>query len=348
MIAVLSSGAAWWVFQFTHHALTFETTDDAFLRSHVHQVSARVGGTVTEVLVGDHEIVRAGQVLARLDATEFEIALEKARAALAQARAEELEAQAGLSRAQAQSAQMLAQIKQAEAQVSQAGADQQTASLNLNRNQHLFQSDSRAVSKADVDTSRGTAESMSAAVEAAKANVESARAQAHASEAAIEAAQAKILAAQASVKAQLAAVRDAERELSYAEVKAPTAGQIGNKSLEVGDRVQLGQVLFATVEPRGWVVANFKETQLKKMHPGQAVEITVDAIEGRTFTGRLESFSPATGAQFALLPPDNASGNFTKVVQRVPVKITFDPDSIRGVEDRLQAGLSAVVNVRIR
>jgi membrane fusion protein (multidrug efflux system) len=284
----------------------------------------------------------------RIDAAEFKIALERAQAALAQVRAEELEARAALARAEAQGLQMTAQVKQAEAQVAQSGAEQETANLNLQRNQTLFRGESRAVSKADMDTARGTAESMRAAVEGAKASVDAARAQEKAGLAAIEAARAKLEAAQASVKAQLAAVRDAERELSYTEVKAPADGHIGSKSVEPGDRVQIGQALFALVEPHGWIVANFKETQLKRMQIGQPVEITVDAIDGRTFQGHVASFAPATGAQFALLPPDNASGNFTKVVQRVPVKITFDAESVRGVEDRLPAGLSVVVNVKIR
>ncbi len=345
---LLIGGTSWWAVRFTHHALNFETTDDAYIRGHIHQVSSRVAGSVSEVLVVEHEAVKAGQVLARIDAAEFKIALERAQAALAQAKAEELESKAALARTAAQGAQMTAQVKQAEAQVAQSGAEQETANLNLRRNQTLFQGESRAISKADVDTARGTAESMRAALDGAKASVESARAQEQAAQAAIDAARAKLEATQATVNAQAAAVRDAERELSYTEVKAPADGHIGSKSVEPGDRVQMGQALFAVVEPQGWIVANFKETQLKKMQIGQPVEITVDAIDGRTFQGHVASFAPATGAQFALLPPDNASGNFTKVVQRVPVKITFDAESVKGVEERLQAGLSVVVDVKIR
>jgi membrane fusion protein (multidrug efflux system) len=122
---------------------------------------------------------------------------------------------------------------------------------------------------------------------------------------------------------------------------------VGNKNVEVGNRVQVGQALVAVVDNDCWISANFKETQLKKMYAGQPVEITVDAIGGHVFRGRVDSISPASGAQFALLPPDNATGNFTKVVQRVPVKIVFDADSVRGYEERLRPGLSAVVSVRV-
>ena len=123
---------------------------------------------------------------------------------------------------------------------------------------------------------------------------------------------------------------------------------MGNKNVEVGNRLPVGQAIYAVVQPDLWVVANFKETQLTRMHAGQPVELTVDAVGGKTFTGKVDSISPATGAQFALLPPDNATGNFTKVVQRVPVKIVFDADSVRGFEDRIRPGLSVVVNVRVR
>jgi membrane fusion protein (multidrug efflux system) len=177
--------------------------------------------------------------------------------------------------------------------------------------------------------------------------VAAAQARVLAGEAAVESAAAQAASAGTKVDAERAAVRDAERELSYTEIKAPSDGRIGNKNVEVGNRVQVGQALFAVVDNDCWITANFKETQLKKMTAGQRVDFTVDAIGGRVFHGTLDSIAPASGAQFALLPPDNATGNFTKVVQRVPVKVVFDRGSVRGFEDRLRPGLSAVVSVRV-
>ena len=136
--------------------------------------------------------------------------------------------------------------------------------------------------------------------------------------------------------------------LSYTKIVAPADGFVTAKSVEAGAYVREGQPLLALVPREVWVVANFKETQLTHMRVGQSAEITVDAIPDRVFRGTVESFSPASGAQFAMLPPDNATGNFTKVVQRVPVHIRFDPESIRGYEDRLPAGLSTVVSVRVK
>jgi membrane fusion protein (multidrug efflux system) len=129
---------------------------------------------------------------------------------------------------------------------------------------------------------------------------------------------------------------------------SPSDGRIGDKNVESGNRVQVGQALFAVVDRDCWITANFKETQLRDMQPGQLVEITVDAIGGHVFQGTVDSIAPASGAQFALLPADNATSNFTKVVQRFPVKIVFNPDSIRGYEDRLRPGLSTVVSVRVK
>jgi membrane fusion protein (multidrug efflux system) len=314
----------------------------------IHQISARVAGTVQEVLVEDNQAVKAGDVLARLDPLGLDIALQKVKAALAQTRAQELQARAAMEQAKAEAAQSQALVAQAQARVEQTGAQLDVANVNAGRNQRLFQNDARAVSKSEVDTTRSTAQATGAALEGSKANVEAARAKVQASEAAAASAQAQLAAAQAATAVQEAAVRDAERELSYTTLTAPAEGRIGNKSVEVGNRVQVGQTLFALVSREVWIMANFKETQLKKMRAGQPVEITIDALEGRAFSGKVDSISPASGAQFALLPPDNATGNFTKVVQRVPVKIVFDLESIRGIEDRLRPGLSTTVSVRVK
>ena len=348
VIAALSIGGGLWVARFVERELTYEETDDAFVAGHVHQISSRIAGTVRDVLVTDNQVVKAQQPLATMEALEYEINLQKAQATLLRARADEAQSKAAIAEARADAAQAKAQVAQAEAQVQETEAQLAVANVNLNRNTRLFQNDARAVAKADVDTTRSTADATSASLLGAKANVDAARAKALSKDAAADSAEAQWAAAKASVAAQEAAVRDAERELSYATIHAPTDGRIGNKNVEIGNRVQVGQPLFALVEPEVWIVANFKETQLKKMRAGQPVELTVDALGSRVFKGKVDSISPASGAEFALLPADNATGNFTKVVQRVPVKIVFDPESIRGFEDRLRPGFSSVVSVRVK
>ena len=348
IVSVLVVASAIWVVRFVNRALTFEETDDAFVTGHVHQISSRISGSVKEVLVTDNQVVKAGGVLARMEPLENEINVQKAQAALSRAHADEVQAKAAISAAQADAIQARALVAQAEAQVQEANAQLSVANVNLGRNTRLFQNDARAVAKADLDTTRSTADATSASLLGAKANLDAARAKALAKDAAVESASAQLVAAQAGIAAQEAAGRDAERELSYVTIAAPADGRIGNKNVEAGNRVQVGQPLFALVEPEMWITANFKETQLRKMREGQPVEITIDALEGRQFTGKVDSISPASGAQFAMLPADNATGNFTKVVQRVAVKIVFDRESIRGVEDRLRPGFSTVVSVRIK
>ena len=139
----------------------------------------------------------------------------------------------------------------------------------------------------------------------------------------------------------------AELQIVYSTLKAPATGYVGRKNVEVGNRISSGQTLLVVVEPDLWVVANFKETQLARMKAGQPVRISIDSIPDKVFDGTVQSFSPATGNEFALLPADNSTGNFTKIVQRVPVKIVFNPDSIRGYEQRIRAGESAVVKVAL-
>jgi membrane fusion protein (multidrug efflux system) len=139
----------------------------------------------------------------------------------------------------------------------------------------------------------------------------------------------------------------AKLQIVYSTIKAPATGYVGRKNVEVGNRVSAGQTLLVVVEPDVWVVGNFKETQLAKMRPGQPVKISIDSIPDKVFDGTVDSFSPATGNEFALLPADNSTGNFTKIVQRVPVKIVFDRDSIRGYEQRIRAGESAIVKVAL-
>ena len=344
----LGAGAVWWTVGFMHHALTFEETDDAYINGHVHQVAPRVAGAVTEVLVDENRDVKAGQVLARIDPLEYEIALHRTQAMLAQAKAEAGRSQAAVAQANAQVVQTQAQVEQASAQVTRADAQLSTANTDFNRNSKLYNGDQRAIAKSEVDTAKGGLDAAQAAFNAAKANLDGVKSNVVAAQAQVESAQAALAASQATVAASEAAVRDSERELGYATITAPVDGRVGNKNVELGNRVQVGQALYALVQPELWVVANFKETQLTRMRAGQPVELTIDAVGGRTFTGKVDSISPATGAQFALLPPDNATGNFTKVVQRVPVKIVLDAGSVRGFEERLRPGLSVVVNVRVR
>ncbi|MDB6077687.1 MAG: HlyD family secretion protein [Akkermansiaceae bacterium] len=347
LVPLLIGGGVWGV-RFVHLAMTTEETDDAYIAGHVHQISAGVPGPLLKVIADDNQEVKEGELLAKIDPLEFDIMEKKAVAALEQAKARELQATAQAAEARSSGLQAEALIATTEADINQSEAKRDIAKITLDRNESLLQGETHAISKAEVDNARSAYTAAVAAVASTRAKLESARAGKEASCSTIKAAEAQIVAAHADIDALQTAISEAQRQKSFTDVVAPATGRIGAKNAETGNRVQIGQALFAVVEEDYWIFANFKETQLKKMKIGQPVELTIDSLGGKKFTGKVDSFAPATGAQFALLPPDNATGNFTKVVQRVPVKITFDPDSIRGFESALRPGLSTVVRVLVQ
>jgi len=309
------AGCRWW-----QHARAWVRTDNAYLAAHIHQVSSRVAGNVQEVLVQENDFVNAGAVLARLDARDFEVRRQQAQAQAAQARAQ-------LGQAQAQVSLARAHIAREQATLTKTQQD-------LERARTLSQGSAGAISKQEFDAAQAAAQAAQAGRQAAEAALESARSLA-------AAAKAGELAADANLK-------EAELQLGYTEIVAPAAGRIGCKNLERGNRVQPGQPLLALVQPAVWVVANFKETQLTRLRPGQPARLRLDSFPGRVFPGRIESLAPASGAQFALLPPDNATGNFTRIVQRVPVKIVFDSPALDDCQGRVMPGMSAIVEVKVR
>ena len=347
IFGIVAIAAIAWSINFGLHFYRYEDTDDAYVTGHLHAISSQLDGQIKEVLAQENQTVHAGDVLLRLDPLEFQIALQRADAALALARAQETQVAAGATQATAALEETRARVAQAEAQLTQTEAQLSLAELMLSRNEQLLNKGG-AVTLADVDTARTTAKATQAAVRAAQANLLAARAAIGSAEATQASVRAQAAAAAANTSAAEAAHREAERRLAQTTIVAPSSGRIGNKHLEPGNRVQAGQALLALAESDVWVVANFKETQLAHMAPGQDVEMTVDAIPGRALRGKLDSLSPASGAQFALLPADNSSGNFNKVVQRVPVRITLDPATRAELGDRLRLGLSVVAEVRVR
>jgi membrane fusion protein (multidrug efflux system) len=341
-------GAAVWVGHFAWRAFHYEETNDAYVSGHVHQVSPQISGLVQQVLVNDNQEVKAGDTLVRLDPLEYQIALQRAQAAVAEAKARLASSAADISKAQSDVAAAAAHYAQAQAQVRQAQAQFDVAQRNYARDLDVSQNNKGAVSRADIDAARGMQDARQADLDAANANLTAAKTGEESAQSAAQAALAQQKAAEAAVAMGEAEMREAQRKLDRATITAPTDGRVGNKNVETGNRVDAGETLLALVEPEFWVVANFKETQLARMRPGQIVEITIDALPGRVFRGIVDGFAPASGAQFALLPPDNATGNFTKVVQRVPVKILFDNSVDREALERLRLGLSAVVAVKTR
>jgi membrane fusion protein (multidrug efflux system) len=307
------------------------STDDAYVRANNTMLGAKVAGHVAAIVPGDNAQVRAGDVLFRIDDGDYKIAVDAARAKIATQ-------QATIARIGRQVIAQQSAAEQAKAQVVSAEAAANRAVLDFDRQQALSTKGfaSRAtfeVSQAGRDQGAAAVQAAQAAYNASRDNVEVTKAQ------------------QAEARAQLdelkASLAKAERDLDFAAVRAPIDGIFANRLVNAGDYVQAGQRLANIVPLDGvYIDANFKETQLRRIKPGQPVAISVDAYSGRSIEGTVESVSPAAGAVFTLLPPDNATGNFTKIVQRVPVRVKVPADVAR--ENLLRAGMSVYVTVDTR
>ena len=389
VLAVGTCGYMWW-----RHASSFEETDDAFISGRVHQLSARVSGTVTQLLVNDNQHVKQGDVLLRIDPKDLENSLATVKAAAAQAQFKTYEVQSNIvaNQRQAEARQFEAlsavasanagvdkakamlsetklgvalaatEIKQRQAELTRciadyerykslvqdraatmqsferAKQDKDVAEANLQaaheahkQSKMRVQQATQAVVDAQSDVIRAKGSAQSAA--AATANLEMTRRNLNVEEAAVQKAQSE--------------VKNAATQLSYTNITAPITGRIGHRTIEVGQQIERGQALMSIVSDEKWVVANFKETQLGRMRPGQEVNIKIDAYPHAHVTGKIESISPASGAQFSMLPPDNATGNFTKVVQRVQVKIVLNKDTLKGYDALLAPGMSVVPSVHV-
>ncbi len=307
----------------------YESTDDAFIEGHVIPIAPQVSGPVVRLLVKDNQRVNKGDVLVEIDPRDYEVKLGQARARLSAARAQLEQAKAQLTVDEAKAEQEGANVMVAEAEAERAQAD-------LKRYQAV---ESRSVSRSQIDIAVTQARSTAAEVEVARNRAKAALAQADLSKANIETAAANVQQAEATV-------RQAELDLSYTKVAASEDGFVAHRTVEVGAYVQTGQALLALVPSRVWVVANFKETQLTYMRPGQPVEIDVDAYPHRAFKGHVDSVQRGSGARFSLFPPENAAGNYVKVVQRLPVKIVFDDPPDPGF--LLGPGMSVVPIVKTR
>ena len=337
IVAVVALIAIVWGVREFSFARSHESTDDAQVDGHVVPVLAKVGGYVQSVNVVENQHVKEGQTLVVLDSAELHVKLEQALADLAAARAA-VGGRGLTGQAQAQVESAASQRAALQAQINAARAAKDNADANLVRTKQLAAQ--RIVSQQQLDAAQ-------TAADAAAANLEAAQRQAAAAGASVSTAQAGVRLAEAKLEAAQAAVDNAQLQLSYTTIVAPESGQVSKKNVEVGQLVQPGQPLMAIVADTGvWVTANMKETQMKDIRVGQPVEFSVDAYDGATAQGVVESISPATGARFALLPPDNATGNFTKVVQRIPVRIHVT----QGLGDArpLRPGMSVTVHVKTK
>jgi len=317
------------IFYYSIFVAPYESTDDAFIDGYVTLVSPRVPGQITQLLVKDNQEVKAGDVLVEIDPRDYEAKAAQARADLAAAKSQLIQSQAQVKVSEAK-------VTQTQAAVTAADAESQRAMDDLKRYENV---ESRAISKSAFDLAQAQARS-------AAANLEAARSQTNAAESDVELSQAGVETAKATVQQAEAKLQQAELNLSYTKIIAPMDARVTARTVQPGNYVQPGQALMALVPKDVWVTANFKETQVTYMKPGQPVELSVDAYPNRKFKGKVDSLQSGTGARFSLLPPENAVGNYIKVVQRVPVKIIFDEELPTNLD--IAPGMSVVPNVKVK
>jgi membrane fusion protein (multidrug efflux system) len=329
--ALALAAGAYWLQGWWTHGRFIETTNNAYLQADTVVVAPKIAGYVTAVAVADNQIVTRGQVLARIDPAQYQSAYDMAGAELAQRRADLARFAADAARQEAAQAEAVAQVAVVQAASRLADTEavrfRQLAKTGAETAERRDQADStREQSTAQLAVSRAAVVTATRAVDSLRAQIDQGR---------------------AAVAAAEARLRGARADLDGVVLTAPVAGVVADRSVRVGQYVQAGTRLLSVVPVQSiYLLANFKETQLARMHPGQPATVTLDALPGVTLAGTVESISPGTGADFALLPPENATGNFTKIVQRVPVRIALAVDpSRRGV---LRSGLSAEAAVDTR
>jgi membrane fusion protein (multidrug efflux system) len=332
-----------------------QETDDAYLRADMTPLSTRISGTVKRVSVGDYQSVQAGQILIELDDDDYRANLDQAKAALAASEAtlEDNQSAKRIQDAQIEVAsagvtQAQAEIAAAKAEIASVSPQLDRAQTELHRQQALF--DTKAATHQQLEEATAQQGQLSGLLAAREADLSRAQGALATSQSQLEAAKRQREALntkddvyRADIEAKKAAIVVAQVNLAYTHIVAPTNGTVGERHVLAGQLVAPGTQTIDLVQSDVWVQANFKETQLTNMRVGDTADVRIDTFPGRVFHGKVDQLSPASGSQFALLPPDNATGNFTKVVQRVPVKIVLSsgqPDL-----DRLRPGFSAVVTV---
>jgi membrane fusion protein, multidrug efflux system len=326
IVVGIIAGVLYWL-----HSRNYESTDDAFIEGHVIAVSPRVSGLVRKVYIDDNSRVKKGELLVELDDSDYQ-------AALVQAQGDYASAQAKVKQAQAQIPVGEANIAQANAQLLVAEANAKNARDNLDR---FLALDVRARSKEQVDDAIDAQRTGNAQVQAAQAQLAAAKAQLINTQVAVQTALGDLKTAEGTLK-------QAQNNVGYCYIRAESDGVITRKNVEPGDYMAVDQPMFSIVRYDVWVVANFKETQLDRIRPGQTVYISVDAYPGRKITGKVQSIQDGTGSQFSLLPPENATGNYVKIVQRVPVKIILDEHQNDDPQHLLSPGMSVEPSVNVR
>ncbi|MGD0235448.1 MAG: HlyD family secretion protein [Syntrophorhabdales bacterium] len=339
MVAGIVSVLFYWNYKTTHIS-----TDDAFVEGRIHSIASKVAGTVKKVHVQDNQYVKAGETLAELDSVDYDVRVNEASTSLDAERMKLNEQESKTTAAQKQMVEIEAQMRAARANLAAEEANLQQAKTDLTRYEGLYKRD--AVSKERYERVMTGFKVNEAQLEAARARVKQAEAAMATQTAVVKQTESAVYTQKAQIKNKEAALAQANLNRSYTKIVAPADGYVTKKSVEVGNQVSIGMPLLAVIPLDDiWIVANYKETQLKKVKRGQQVNIKADMYSDKKFKGVVDSIMAGTGTVFSLFPPENATGNYVKVVQRIPVKITLDKESNQ--DHVLRVGMSVVPTIII-
>lgn len=332
------------IFFYLRYKATHITTDDAFVEGTIHTIASKVSGTVKDVYVRDNQFVRENEILLEIDPVDYDVKVKEAFSKLnaEKSRLSEIEAKIEMSKKQLLELQRNIEVAKANLELQEANLKQ--AEVDMKRAKNLYENE--AISKERFEKVKTDFEVATARVKASSEQLQHAKVSLETQKAVIRQAEAAKISQLSIIRHNEALLKAAELNYGYTKIRSPSDGYVTKKSVEKGNQIQAGQPLMAIVPLRDiWIVANYKETQLEKVRPGQKVKIKVDTYPGKTFRGKVESIMAGTGAVFSLFPPENATGSYVKVVQRIPVKILLEEGT--DPEHVLRIGMSVVPTIII-
>jgi membrane fusion protein (multidrug efflux system) len=333
------------VYFYLRYKATHITTDDAYIEGHIHTIASKISGTVKGIYVEDNQPVKKGEILLEIDPVDYDVKVKEAASVLNKEKAKLVEIDARIEASKRQLSELNATMKATMANLELQEANLKLAEIDFKRAEKLYEKE--AIPKERYDNAK-------TGYEVATSRVKAAAEQLKQSEMAVETQKALIKQSEASRPSQLSVIKEKEAVLSAAELNygytklpAPSDGYVTKKSVEIGNQIQAGQPLMAVVPLNDiWITANYKETQLEKVRPGQKVKIKVDMYPGKVFNGKVDSIMAGSGAVFSLFPPENATGNYVKVVQRIPIKILLDKNT--DPHHVLRIGMSVVPTILVK
>jgi membrane fusion protein (multidrug efflux system) len=334
------------LFFYREYKATHISTDDAFVDGRVHVIASKIPGTVKTLYVKDNQFIKKDNLILDIDPIDYDVRVKEAQAGLDTEIAKLSEIRDKVDTAKKQLTGIIASLEEARANLELQEANLRQAEVDFKRSESLFKKE--VISRESYDKAKTTYDVALAQVKAAKERIKQLEASLETQKAVIKQTETSLITQQAQIQQKDAVLKGAEFNKSYTKIYAPTDGYITKRTVEIGNQIQAGQPLMAVVplsKEDIWITANYKETQLERVKPGQKVEIKVDTFPGKKFYGRVESLMSGTGAVFSLLPPENATGNYVKIVQRIPIKIILDQGT--DPSHNLRIGMSVVLTVLV-